>query len=208
VHSQSLFKIESGEEGDVQLATLLNVGIETIKASFTQLWADQARLKALIKGLTALKDDLTAIKTLFSALSQALSGIVSDTQTLLATWTDVDTRLATVENIDRNVTDSELRLITRDWAEARDAATAYINAVSGTRFAKIMSGRELLERARMPRQDQVPKVPRTKGEIEMARLLATLESQIDDSETYVDVFMAGATSRLMFDEVHLTRKPL
>jgi hypothetical protein len=150
-----LFKIEPGEEGDIQIATLLNVGIETIQSSFTQLWADQRRLQELIRGLNNLKDNLTAIKVLFSALSNALGGVISDTQSLLSTWTDVQTRLATVETVDRKVTDIEMNYIVRDWTKAQEDAQTYVNAVTGSATLRVLSGYELLEAAKAPQKTQV-----------------------------------------------------
>jgi hypothetical protein len=128
LNSQSLIEIGSGEEGDIQIATVLSVGIDTLKESFTQLWTDQQRLKDLIKGLAALKDNLTAIETLFSALNSAHAGVIYDAKSLLSTWSDVQTRLREVEIVDRKVTDNELRQIVAEWTQAQEAAMAYLSA--------------------------------------------------------------------------------
>ncbi|KAJ6561975.1 hypothetical protein B0H19DRAFT_1026798 [Mycena capillaripes] len=171
---KSLFKTATGEEGDIQTATLLNVGIETLKSSFTQLWKDQQRLKDLIKGLTALKDNLTAIKKLFSALSKALTGVISDAQSLLLTWSDVQARLGEVETIDRKVTDTESKQIVTAWTKAQEAATAYVDVVSGSGSKPPV--RALFAAASAALPNHMPKVPRTQGELKMARLLTSIAS--------------------------------
>jgi hypothetical protein len=160
---------------------LLGVGLETIKSSFSQLWADQARLKALIKGLTALKDNLKAIKILFTALSNALTGILSDTQNILNTWTDIQTRLATVESVDRNTTDDEMAKVVGDWAKAQEDATVYIDAISGSGATTRKSGQDLLAEARAPDADHIPKIPRTQAELELAALLTSFDLNPDEA---------------------------
>lgn len=152
----------------------MSVGIETLKSSFTQLWADQQRLKDLIKGLTALKDNLKAIKALFSKLNKALTGVISDAKSLLSTWSDVQTRLGTVETVDRKVTDAESKQVVEEWTKAQEAATAYVNAVTGSGSTRAVPGRQLLAAAIAAVPHHLPKIPRTQGELMMARLIGTV----------------------------------
>jgi prefoldin subunit 5 len=188
---KSLFKVASGEEGDVQIATLLTVGIDTLKSDFTQLWADQARLTALIKGLTALKSNLSAIKALFSALSKALTGVITDSKSLLSTWSDVASRLETVNDVDRKATDSELQLIVAAWNKAQAAATAYVNAVSGSGSTTPLSGRALFAAARAAAPHYTAKMPRSKGELKMASLITSLDDVHPETVTVGHVSLAA-----------------
>ncbi|KIK54677.1 hypothetical protein GYMLUDRAFT_231859 [Collybiopsis luxurians FD-317 M1] len=171
----ALFKLsDSSEERDVQIAALLNIGIETLKSSFRQLWSNQQNLKELIKGLTTLKDNLSAIKTLFSALKNSLTGIISDTKSLLSLWSDVQARLGTVEAIDRNCTAQELQQIEDEWTKAQHAATEYIEAVTSSGATKAPSIQSLLKTIAVRSSTLVSKIPRTKAELRMAELIASL----------------------------------
>lgn len=153
----------------------MTVGVDTLEKDFKQLWADQARLNALIQGLTALKTNLAAVKTLFSALSKALVGVITDSQSLLSTWSDVADRLGEVNTVDRKVTDTEQKQIVDAWTKAQAAATAYVDAVSGSTSSAQPSGRALFASAVAAVPHHLAKIPRTKGELKMAALLTSVQ---------------------------------
>ncbi|KAJ7799039.1 hypothetical protein B0H13DRAFT_2391335 [Mycena leptocephala] len=183
---KTFFKIGSGEDGNVQIATLLSVGIDTPKSSFTQVWTNQQRLTALIKGLTELKDTLTAVKKLVSKLSGALTGVLSDAKALPSTWSDVQTRFGEVETMDRMVTDTELTQIAAEWTKAQEAATAYVDAVSGSGATRAVPTRALIDEATAAVAHHMPKVPRTQGELKMARLITSLNINAQGGNTKVN----------------------
>ncbi|KAJ7849621.1 hypothetical protein B0H13DRAFT_1875476 [Mycena leptocephala] len=206
---KTFFKIGSGEDGNVQIATLLGVGIDTLKSSFTQLWANQQHLKGLIKGLTNLKDTLTTVETLFSKLRGALTGVLSDAKALLSIWSDVQTRLGTVESVDRMVTDAELTQIVVEWTKAQEAATAYVGAVSGSGATRAVPTRQLINEATAAVAHHMPKVPRTQGELKMAHLITSLDltdaggkPKVTDSDREKLLKLAGRV-RLFLDELIL-----
>ncbi|KAJ7799035.1 hypothetical protein B0H13DRAFT_2391332 [Mycena leptocephala] len=209
---KTFFKIGSGEDGNVQIATLLGVGIDTLKSSFTQLWANQQHLKGLIKGLTNLKDTLTTVETLFSKLRGALTGVLSDAKALLSIWSDVQTRLGTVESVDRMVTDAELTQIVVEWTKAQEAATAYVGAVSGSGATRAVPTRQLINEATAAVAHHMPKVPRTQGELKMAHLITSLDltdaggkPKVTDSDREKLLKLAGPpeTSKAVLDELIL-----
>ncbi|KIK57574.1 hypothetical protein GYMLUDRAFT_229116 [Collybiopsis luxurians FD-317 M1] len=172
---KAIFKLsDSSEERDIQIAALLNVGLETIKSSFSQLWSDQQRLKELITGLTTLKDNLSAIKTLFTALSDSLTGIISDTKSLLNLWNDVQARLGTVETVDRNFTPQEIQEIADKWAKAEQAAKEYIEVVISSGSTKAPSIQPLVKKGVARKSTSVSKIPRTKAELRMAEIIASV----------------------------------
>jgi hypothetical protein len=131
--------------------------------------------------LTTLKENLTAIKALFTDLNDALTGILSDTQSLLGIWSDLQTRLATVETVDRKTTEDETVEVVGDWTKAQKDATTYIDAILGSGATTKKSGREVLDGARVPRENQIPKIPRTRAELRMAALFSSLGLDLNDT---------------------------
>ncbi|KIK57577.1 hypothetical protein GYMLUDRAFT_172628 [Collybiopsis luxurians FD-317 M1] len=165
---------DSSEDRDIQIAALLDVSLETLKSSFSQLWSNQQHLKELIQGLTILKDNLSAIQNLFTALSNSLAGIISDTKSLLYLWSDVQAHLGTVETVDRNFTAQEIQRIADQWAKAEQAAAEYIKAVTSSGATRAPSLQSLSKTTAARSSTIVPRIPRTKAELRIAELIASL----------------------------------
>lgn len=152
-------------DAEVQIATLLQTTIDTIRGSFSHLFEDRSRLQKVIAGLKAMRVQISSLKALFSALKAGLVVVVNDSTSLLEVWDDVVTRLDTVTNVTRNASPTEVKSLVSSWNATSNDANAYIDAINtpvsrtiALRFAKVMAA--------------TTKVPITKREIQLSRKLS------------------------------------
>ncbi|KDQ15913.1 hypothetical protein BOTBODRAFT_173577 [Botryobasidium botryosum FD-172 SS1] len=163
------------------IAKITNAETELTNANVGKVIADTIKARFMY----AHCFQIWRIKALFSTLSDALSGILKNFESLLLTWTDIAPRLKTVESADRKVSDTELNQVVRTWDKARNAATDYVDAVSGSGSTAPPSSRSRFVAATATAEDYLPKCPKTKGELMIASLIVNFVQEASSPQDSV-----------------------
>lgn len=163
---QGIFDLaDSVDEADIQVATLLDLDVSSLQGSFATLFKDRQRLQNVIASLKSLRDQISLLKTKFSALSQGLTSVTTSSSALLGVWDDVADRMQAVANDSSNATSSQISKLKTAWDAVAADATAYINALSASTSPELFS-------TLRTQYNTLTKVPQGAGEIKLFKAAA------------------------------------
>ncbi|EJU00461.1 hypothetical protein DACRYDRAFT_117414 [Dacryopinax primogenitus] len=194
-----LFKLAAGEDGEIQMATMLQVGIDTFKTTFKKLFEEKAKLQKLIDGLTTLQTNLKQIKTMFTTLSKSLTNVLADSTSLLGIWTDVSDNLGEVDDVNRKLTAEELEKTGSAWSAASTTAQKYVNAITGTPSKPTSLKNEIRSAVDSKDVPSLQSLPSSKAELALAKYIAQASASgliSPDTETRLPVSYMAAVAEL------------
>jgi hypothetical protein len=130
-----------------------------------------------LNGLRALRDQLSSLKTKFIALSTGLTVVITNSQRLLNAWDDVADRQETVKEVTDTVPSVISEEIKSAWAKVAADAKKYADALTQTGSARSIHA------IRSAQFNANPKVPISKDEIRLHKMVAALGSSAVVSST-------------------------
>jgi hypothetical protein len=128
---QKFYKLGSKADADIQLATLLRLGIDVLQGTFSDLGKGH-RTQALLDALESTRKEVISIKSALRTIYTGLDSILQDSQALLSVWKDLAANMTSVKDITRPATTDELAAVSKAWATAATNAQDFVNAVLDT----------------------------------------------------------------------------